>query len=198
MSALRPYSDEELNFFKFASIVLNEFPRNIRAIFVDMWNNRIAPLLGNQRWDDSPAVRNVLHTNEGPNSKIPTNSSFQDWDCTALFQATLYARTFALPDSMGNMKTLGDLYLRNRKLPPDQFHSPVASTSGDPNETAAIAIDQLRRLRNALCHSSSSKLDKVTFDDYVKHAKEAFTAVNLSTTFSRSHWQSRRIQFSNS
>ena len=170
-----------MNFFKFAFIVLNEFPEALRQIFVDMWDKRIAPQHSNQVWDDSVGVRNVFLNIEGPKTKIPKNSSFQDWDCTALFQATLYAKTFALPDSKGNMKTLGEFYLRNLKLLPGQFHSHVTSPSGDPNETIALAIDQLRLLRNILCHSSSPCVVKVTFDDYVKHAKEAFTAVSLST-----------------
>ena len=170
-----------MNFFKFASIVLNEFPEALRQVFVDMWDKRVAPHHSNQVWDDSVGVHNLLLNIEGPKTKIPKNSSFQDWDCTALFQATLYAKTFALPDSKGNMKTLGELYLRNLKLVPGQFHSQVTSPSGDPNETIALAIDQLRLLRNTLCHSSSSCVVKATFDDYVKYAKEAFTAVNLGT-----------------
>ena len=91
--SMQPYSDEELNYFKFASIVLKEFPDALRSIFVDMWDTRVAP--SSTVWDDSPLVRNILHSNEAPNTKIPTNQSFKEWDCTALFQATLYARTFA-------------------------------------------------------------------------------------------------------
>ena len=162
-------------------MVLYEFPEALRQIFVDMWDTRIAPHHSNQVWDDSVGVHNLLLNIEGPKTKIPKNCSFHDWDCTTLFQATLYAKSFALPDSKGNMKTLGELYLRNRKLVPGQFHSTVASPSGDPNETIALAIDQLRLLRNTLCHSCSSCVVKVTFDDYVKYAKEAFTAVHLGT-----------------
>ena len=170
-----------MNFFKFASIVLNEFPEALRQIFVGMWNKRIAPHHSNQVWDDSIGVHNLLLNIEGPKTKIPKNSSFQNWDCTTLFQATLYAKTFALPDSKGNMKTLCELYLRNRKLVPGQFHLPVASSSGDPNETIALAIDQLRLLRNTLCHPPSPCVVKGILNDYVKYAKEAFTAVSLST-----------------
>ena len=162
-------------------MVLNEFPEALRQIFVYMWDKRIAPHHSNQVWDDSVGVHNLLLNIEGPNTKIPKSSSFRDWDCTALFQATLYAKTFALPDSKGNIRTLGELYLKNHKPVPGPFHSPVASPSGAPNETIAWAIDQLRLLRNTLCHCSSSCVVKDTFDDYVKYAKEAFTAVNLST-----------------
>jgi hypothetical protein len=178
--SVQPYSDEELNYFKFASIVLKEFPDALRSIFVDMWDIRVAP--SSTVWDDSPLVRNILHNNEAPNTKIPTNNSFKEWDCTALFQATLYARTFALPDSTGKKKTLGEMYLKGRKPLPTPFHSAVRSSSGDANETIALAIDQLRLLRNTLCHTSSPQINKVTFDDYVKHARDAFTALNFSTT----------------
>jgi predicted nucleic acid-binding Zn-ribbon protein len=178
--SVQPYSDEELNYFKFASIVLKEFSDALRSIFVDMWDTRVAP--SSTVWDDSPLVRNILHNNEAPNTKIPTNNSFKEWDCTALFQATLYARTFALPDSTGKKKTLGEMYLKGRKPVPGPFHSAVRSSSGDANETIALAIDQLRILRNTLCHTSSPQMNKVTFGDYVKHAKDAFTALNFSTT----------------
>jgi type VI secretion system secreted protein VgrG len=177
--SLQPYSDEELNYFKFASFVLKEFPDALRSIFVDMWDTRVAP--SSTVWDDSSLVRNILHNNEAPNTKIPTNNSFKEWDCTALFQATLYARTYALPDSTGKKKTLGEMYLKGRKPASAPFHSAVSSSSGDANETIALAVDQLRLLRNTLCHTSSPEINKVTFDDYVKHAKDAFTALNFST-----------------
>ena len=178
--SIQPYSDEELNYFKFGSIVLKEFPDALRSIFVDMCDTRVAP--SSTVWDDSPLVRNILHNNEAPNTKIPTNNSFKDWDCTALFQATLYARTFALPDSTGNIKTLGEMYLKGRIPAPAPFHSAVRSSSGDANETIALAIDQLRLLRNTLCHTTNPRMNKVTFDDYVKHAKDVFTALNFSAT----------------
>ena len=177
---MQPYSDEELNYFKFASIVLKEFPNALRCIFVDMWNTRVAP--SSTVWDDSSHVRNILHNNEAPNTNIPTNNSFKEWDCTALFQATLYARTFALPDSTEKKKTLGELYIKGRKPVPGPLHSAVRSSSGDVNETISLAIDQLRLLRNTLCHISNPQINKVTFDDYVKHAKGAFIALNFSTT----------------
>ena len=178
---LQPYSKEELNFLKFASIVLDEFPKALREIFADMWDKKIAPRPGYQLWDDSTTVRNMFLKREGGKTKIPTNVSFQDWDCTALFQATLYAQTFALPDSKGRDRTLGELYIKTRKLT-SAFHPNVNSPSGDPNETNALAIDQLRLLRNTLCHSSHSSITKTEFDNYVQLAKDAFTAVNVSTS----------------
>ena len=48
-------------------------------------------------------------------------------------------------------------------------------------ETFALAIDQLRRLRNSLCHSISCEMDKATFDQRVNYAKVAFQALGVPT-----------------
>ena len=118
---------------------------------------------------------------EGGRTKVPINISFEEWDCTALFQATIYARSFALPDSVGHHKTLSDLYVKPRKLSHGSFHVSVVSPGGNEAETFALAIDQLRLLRNSLCHSTSSEIVKSTFDLYVQHAKDAFKALGIKT-----------------
>lgn len=174
------FSEEQLNFFKFASIVLDEFSKALREIFVTMWDTKIAPLPTYQTWDDSAAVRSMLLISEGGKTEIPTNKSLQEWDCTALFKATIYAQTFAITDSKGHKKTLSELYLKKKKLAPGSFHPSVNSPSGDSNETLALAIDQLRLLRNKLCHSKDSGIKKTTFDQYVQLTKDAFIAANVS------------------
>ena len=180
--ALQPFRDKELNYFKFASIALNEFPKALRQTFKSMWDNTFGHRPGyHQLWDDSTAVRNKFSTEEGGATKVPTHLSFEEWDCTALFQATIYAKSFALPDSRGHNKTLGELYVKPRKLAHGTFHASVVSPSGNNAETFALAIDQLRLLRNSLCHSHTSEIDKPTFDQYVQHAKDAFTALGVTT-----------------
>ena len=177
--ALQPFQDEQLNYFKFASIVLNEFPNALRYTFRSMWDNTFGHLPGFQPWDDSTAVRNLFLGSEGGTTKVPTNLSYEEWDCTALFQATIYARSFALPDSKGHHRTLSDLYVKPHKLPHGNFHASVISLSGNKAETFALAIDQLRRLRNSLCHSTSSEIDKSTFDLNMQYAKDAFKALGV-------------------
>ena len=106
--AARPFTKEELNFLKFASIVHDEFPKMLRHAFETIWNNKIAPTLpGYQVWDDSPAVRNLLQIREGEKTDIPTNKSFKEWDCTALFKATIYfmAKTFGVTTSTATKST---------------------------------------------------------------------------------------------
>ncbi|XP_020612423.1 uncharacterized protein LOC110050799, partial [Orbicella faveolata] len=179
--SLQPFKDEELNYFKLASIVLNEFPKALRQKFRSMWDNTFGHLRGFQRWDDSIAVRNLFLSAEGGRTKVPTNLSYEEWDCTALFQATIYARSFALPDSAGHHKTLSDLYVKPHKLAHGSFHVSVVSPGGNDAETFALAIDQLRLLRNSLCHSTSSEIVKATFDLYVQHAKDAFKALEVKT-----------------
>ena len=179
--ALQPYQDEELYFFKFLSIVLNEFPKALRQIFKTMWDNNIGHRPGFQLWDDSPAVRNLFVSTEGGKTKVPTHKSYNEWDCTALFQATIYSRTFAFPGSSGHFKTLSDTYVKPRGVLHGSYHASVVSPGGNNAETFALGIDQLRLLRNSLCHSTSSEMNKITFDQYVQHAKDAFKALGLKT-----------------
>ena len=174
--ALQPYQDEDLNYFKFSSLVLKEFPKALRQTFKTMWDNTHGRHPGFQAWDDSSTVRNLFATAEGGRTKVPVHQSYHEWDCTALFQATIYSRTFALHHG-----TLNDVYVKPRGLSHGYFHPSVVSITGNNEETQALAIDQLRLLRNSLCHSTSSKITKVTFDQYVKHAKDAFQALNVST-----------------
>ena len=179
--ALQPFTNEQLNYLKFTFIVLNEIPKALRQTFKQMWNNTFASLPGFQSWDDSHAVRNLFLSTEGGASKVPTHLSYDEWDCTALFQATIYAQSFALPDGKGHHRILRDLYLMSSKLPRGSFHSSIISSTGDDAETFALAIDQLRLLRNSLFHLNKSELEKIKYDRYVQLAKEAIKALGVNT-----------------
>ena len=179
--ALRPFTGEQLNYFKLITMVLNEFAIALRQTFKSMWDNIFGHRHGYQLWDNSTVVRNLFLAEERGKTKVPTHISYEEWDCTALFQATIYARSFAMPDSKGHYKTLGELYISHHKVPPGKFHPSVVSPSGNTAETFALAIDQLRLLRNSLCHADRSEIDKPTFDQYVQLAKEAFKALGIMT-----------------
>ena len=182
--ALQKFSDEQLNFFKFATLVLDEFPKALRQTFKTMWDNTYGHLPGFQLWDDSIAVRNMFDSEEaksGKRIKVPVIQSYNKWDCTSLFQATIFARSFASPASTGSFTTLSDLYVKPYAVPYGSFHTCVVSPGGNMAETFALAIDQLRLLRNSLCHSTSSEMDKATFDRGVNYAKDAFRALGVST-----------------
>ena len=184
MTALQPFSDEQLNFFKFSSLVLNEFPKALRQTFKTMWDNTYGHRPGFQLWDDSTAVRNMFDSEEaksGKKTKVPVLQSYNEWDCTNLFQATIFARSFALTVSTGPFATLSDLYVKPCAVPYGSFHACVVSPGGNMTETIALAIDQLRLLRNSLCHSTSSEMDKATFDQRVNYAKAAFQALGVPT-----------------
>ena len=168
---VRLESKERLNYLKFSIIVVDEFPKGLRQTFKVMWNKKFR----RNQWDDSDAVRKF------GNKGIPTQKSYEEWDSTALFQATLYAKSFRSPDGTGNLKTLDEMYVKPRGVPHGQFHGSVISANGDPYETFALSIDQLRRLRNSLCHCTSTELDQNTFDQYVNLAKDAFEALSVET-----------------
>ena len=178
------FSPEQLNFFKFSSVVLDEFPVALRQVFIYMWDTLIATTPGVPKWDDSVTVLNIFLAREGGAKKVlMLNKSSKEWDCTALFKASLFSQTFAMPDRTGIRRTLHELYVRPCSLPPGAFHPSVISPIGNLAETYALASDQLRLLRNAHCHSLNTKeMDKVTFDRYITLAKEALTAFGQSTT----------------
>ena len=182
--ALQPFSDKQLNFFKFASLVLNEFPKALRQTFKTMWDNTYGHLPGFQLWDDSAAVRKMFDSEEaksGKRTKVPVLQSYNEWDCTSLFQATIFAWSFALPAGTGSYNTISDLYVKPCVVPYGSFHACVVSPGGNMAETFALAIDQLRLLRNSLCHSTSSEMDKATFDQRVNYSRDAFQALGVST-----------------
>ena len=169
------FSPEQLNFFKFSSVVLDEFPVTLRQAFVFMWDNMVT---GVAKWDDSVAVRKVFLAKEGGKTKyVPTHISIMEWDCTALFEATIFAKTFAMPS------TLHTTYVKPRGLSAGTFHSSVVSPTGNQAETYTLALDQLRLLRNTLCHQNCTQnIDKATFDRYILLAKKAFIALGQDTT----------------
>ena len=183
--AAKRFSKEELNFFKFASIVYDEFPKMLRYTFVHLWDTKIAPRPGYQVWNDSPTVRNRLLLSEGGTTDIPTNKSYEDWDCTALFKATIYSKTFKTSTILPTTKktstitTLSDQYIKGKS--PSPFHLSLVSKTGNKDETIALAIDQIRLLRNTLCHLPQPTIAKAKFDEYVQLAKNAFVAVGFPT-----------------
>jgi hypothetical protein len=73
--------------------------------------------------------------------------------------------------------------LKKVKPPPGSFHPSVQSSTGDQDETYALAIDQLRLLRNTLCHSLKPEIVKTDFDNYVQLVTNALAAVNVDTAF---------------
>jgi hypothetical protein len=179
--AVKPFSKEQLNFFKFSTLVLDEFPKVLRQIFITMWDSKVAVRPGFIPWDDSTTVRNMLLKSEGGKTDIPTTKSIEEWDCTALFKATIYTKTFGVAGRKGS--TLNDLYLKKVKPPPGTFHPSVQSSTANQDETYALAIDQLRLLRNTLCHSPKPEIVKTDFDNYVQLVANALTAVNVDTAF---------------
>ena len=155
---LQPFSDEQLNFFKFSSVVLNEFPKALRQTFKTMWDNTYGGRPGFQLWDDSLAVRKLFATTEGGRTKVPIHQSYNDWDCTNLFQATIFARSFASPASTGSSTTLSDLYVKPRAIPHGSFHACVLSPGGNMKETFCFASC------NPLCSLPFSKMHYNAFE----------------------------------
>ena len=178
---LQPFKNEQLNYFKFAFVVLREFPKVLRQAFKTRWDT-LKHLHGFQPWDDSVTVRNLFLATEGGSTKVSTHLSYDDWDCTALFQATIYAKSFSMPDGKGIDRILSDLFVKPLRLPPKDLHTSVISSTGNDNESFTLAIDQLRRLRNEVCHPPSPEIPKATFDKYIQLTKDAFQVLGVSSS----------------
>lgn len=107
------FSPEQLNFFKFLSVVHDEFPVTLSSVFVFMWDNRVATTPGVPKWDDPLTIHNMFLAKEGGPKKAPTlKKSYKEWDCAALFKATLFAQTFAVPVETEGVSALDRLYVR--------------------------------------------------------------------------------------
>ena len=121
------FKKEQLNHFKFPSIVNSELLKALRKTFKAMWDEKFGP---SEIWDDSESVRKSFLAKEGgaTETKVPTQISYEKWDCTTMYQATIYARSFA--DSTG--QTLYCRYLKFLGLTSESFHSSVVSPRGDP------------------------------------------------------------------
>ena len=173
---MAPFSNNRLNFFKFCKAVLDEFPLALRQVFTFLWNN--SEERSHPKWDDTDEVRNIFLKEEDWGKNVPTSYSFKEWNCAVLFQATLYAKTFGEIDGNGRRRTLKQLYVK-RELSKDAFHPGIGRTFRKQPETFALALDQLRLLRNALCyHNKEQEIDDERLDSYLKRAKEAFAALH--------------------
>ena len=68
---IKSFTDEQLNFCKFSTLVVDEFPKALRQTFKHMWEN-VGP---GSNWDDSEGVRDSFLTREGGKTKVPTDKS---------------------------------------------------------------------------------------------------------------------------
>ena len=171
------FLSDQLNFFRLVLVVFDVLPDAIRPAFEHMWNTLVVTRTGFLIWDDSLQVRNQFLAEEGGKTiYVPTNKSYKEWDFTALIHATLYARSFATP--RGSRETLHKKYVEPCNLPNGSFHRTVISPSGNLEQTYSLALDQLRRLRNYLCHQiGTKKIPKATFDLMMQRCKDAIRAL---------------------
>ncbi|XP_068718653.1 uncharacterized protein [Montipora capricornis] len=164
---------DKLNFIKFCSVVIGLFPHVLRQVFEQMWNK-----IRQRPWNDSDEVRNLFLEGEGGKTNVPTENSFTEWNSTALFEATLFAKMFGKPDGNGGHRTMKQLYVKCEPSP-GAFHARIGGDFRPESETFALALDQLRLLRNALCyHINEQKIPKLKFDVYLDRTKEAFKALH--------------------
>ena len=67
---IKSFTDEQLNFCKFSTLVVDEFPKALRQTFKHMWEN-VGP---GSNWDDSEGVRDSFLTKGEAKPKFPQTS----------------------------------------------------------------------------------------------------------------------------
>ena len=177
---MAPFSNDRLNFFKFCIVVLDKFPLALQQVFVLLWNNSEGRSL--PKWDDTDEVRNIFLKEEDWETNVPTRYSIKEWNSAVLFEATLYAKMFGKIDGNGRRRTLKQLYVK-REPSRGAFHPGIGKGFRSQSETFALALDQLRLLRNALCYlTKEQEVDNERLDMYLGRAKEAFAALDQDNT----------------
>lgn len=179
---LEPFTKEQVNYFKFANIVVNEFPKALRQSFEHLWNTTYGQKPGYRIWDDSEEVRKMFLHEEGGTTDVPTGLSYTEWDCSNLFRATIFSQSFSEEDSTGWKTSLSEKYIKSR---PHRLAEDELLTSGKSGSSVtkpfSIAINQLRTLRNTLLHLPKAEIDTKEFETYIKLSEEAFGILNVAT-----------------
>ncbi|PFX33287.1 OTU domain-containing protein [Stylophora pistillata] len=181
--AMQPLTKEQLNYYKFADIVINEFPVALRQSFKYMWDTTLGQQSGCRTWDDSKEVRDRFLKSEDGFSIVPTDLSYNQWDFTSLYQAIIHSLSFSESDGTGKLESLSNKYVEPaRRLLDGNFHRFGEKQISDA-EKFALAIDQLHLLRNCLrLLSSNTGIAAETSEEYMRLVEEAFNVLNVATT----------------
>ena len=178
---LPPFTKEQVNYLKFAHIVVNEFPKALRQIFKYLWDTTYGHRPDYRFWDDSEEVRKMFLHKEGGTTKVHTDLSYTEWNCSDLFRATIFSQSFSEEDSTGMKTTLSVKYSTHRLLVEDEPLTSILKSSTSVVETFTIAINQLRLLRKKLLRLPKAEIDTKTFESYIKLSEKAFSILNVPT-----------------
>lgn len=177
------FTKEQVNYFKFAYIVVSEFPKALRQSFEHLWNTTYGHRPGYRFWDDSEEVRTMFLLKEDGTTDVPTDLSYTEWDCSNLFRATIFSQSFSEEDSTGWRTSLSEKYVKSR---PHRSAEGELFTSGkfgtSVTETFTKAINQLRILRNTLLNLPKAEIDTKEFEIYIQLSEKAFDILNVATS----------------
>ena len=174
------FTKEQVNYFKFAHIVVNEFPKALRHTFKSLWDTTYGRRPGYRFWDDSEEVRKMFLLEEGGTLKVHSGLSYTEWDFSDLFRATIFCQSLSKEDSTGRKTAQSDS--TDRLLVGENPFSSILKSSTNAVESFTIAINQLRLLRKKLLSLPKAEIDTKTFGSYIKLSKAAFDILNVATT----------------
>ena len=150
MARLQPYQVEDLNYFKFCSLVLNEFAKAFRQTFKTIWDNTFRHRHDFKAWIDSTAVRNLFAKKD--NGAI----------CDEVLSFTNASTSAAFIDSVTSSSLIA-IWLLLFSL---KFHC-FAEKAMWPNTDTQIWILLLRKREMKFILSNQRQLDVSTWDYFI-------------------------------
>ena len=176
---IRTFTDNQIKHFRVNAIISDVIADGLRAYFVRKWNDEYG--VKYREWDDSKLVRQQFAILENKPLE-PLTPPVREWDPTALFAATLRSKCFQVEDPRdGKFKSLSKLYVP--MLPDGTFHTDYIKRGEPDLKVEAIAVDQLRLLRNRVFHSTSTQMIGDTeYTNYIDLVKETFNALKLDVS----------------
>ena len=141
-------SVEERNFVKVAKIVLEIFPKYLRKLFIEKWNQKYT----NNKWQSDSASGNFLFNEIPTAAKNGRNGVYainmksgkeNEWDTSTLLYAMQYSQLNLIPSSRPDGQRSGPLLISEE-------------------------IDSIRKIRNEFfAHVPSMKSSSATFLDII-------------------------------
>ena len=158
--AAMEFPPEKLNYFRLVTTSCC-----MEKVMHDLRENELSPSANPKNDDGIQGFRKILCAKNGVKEECCA-------DCVDPFGAILEAEV--------NGCSSYELYVN--PPPNGKFHDSFEGLSGDSIKTMALAIDQLRLLRNEIKTIKTEMIDKETFDYYIQLTKKALNALRQDTS----------------
>ena len=123
-----------MNYFKFAYIAANEFPKALRQSFKHPWDTTYGHKPGYQSWDDSKEVPKMFLPKGDDTKNVPTKLSYTEWDFPSMIWATTDSQSFSEEEIKGRKTSLSEKYVKPHRLAEDDLPISIRKTHNSVTE----------------------------------------------------------------